>query len=366
MATTTQRVTDKDPAVKLARKRLSVLELSQELGSVSKACKQAGMDRTSFYEWKRRFQTHGLAGLKDLPPVHKSHPQTTPEATQERIVELALAQPTRGCNYLSSLLAQEGVAVSFVTVQNVLNRRGLGSRYERLLALEKKALDNQIELTPEQVKQIEQANPCFKERHVESSRPGELLCQDTFFVGQFKGVGKVYLHSVVDTFGSYAFGVLGTSKQPQWAVSTLYNDALPFYQERDITVSAVLTDNGREFCGKEGQHPYELFLALSDIEHRRTRVRSPKTNGFVERFHRTVLDEFFRVKLRTTFYESVEALQADLDEWLRFYNCERPHLGYRNLCKRPLDTVCQFVARVSEPEQKTDLPEEQQTARQEG
>ena len=109
---------------------------------------------------------------------------------------------------------------------------------------------------------------------------------------------------MVDTFGSYAFGVLGTSKQPdqrrasasEWAVSVLYNEALPFYQDKGICVSAVLTDNGREFCaeateggrGKEGQHPYELFLALSDIEHRRTKVRSPKTNGFVERFHRTV------------------------------------------------------------------------------
>src|SRR4028119_1723151 len=125
------------------------------------------MDRTSFYEWKRRFQTHGLEGLKDLPPVHKSHPQTTPEHVQERIVQLALLNPTRGCNYLSSLLAKEGVAVSFVTVQNVLNKRNLGNRYERLLALEKKALDHQIELTPEQVQQIEQANSCFKERHVE-------------------------------------------------------------------------------------------------------------------------------------------------------------------------------------------------------
>ena len=148
---TTKRITDKDPAVKLARKRLSVLELAQELGSVSKACKQAGMDRTSSYEWKRRFQTHGLEGLKDLPPVHKTHPQTTPEHIQERIVELALSNPTRGCNYLCSLLAKEGVVVSFVTVQNVLNKRALGNRYERLLALEKKALDYQIELTPEQV-----------------------------------------------------------------------------------------------------------------------------------------------------------------------------------------------------------------------
>jgi transposase InsO family protein len=320
------RLADKDPATKIARQRLSVLQLAQELGSVSKACRQAGMDRTSFYEWKRRFQTHGLAGLKDLPPIPKSHPATTPEPVQERIVELARQHPTRGCDFLSAQLALEGITVSGVTVQSILNKRGLGSRYERLLALEQRALEQQIELTPELAKLVETANPCFAERHVESSLPGELLCQDTFSVGQFKGVGKVYLHTVVDTHGSYAFGVLGTSKQPEWAVSVLYNDALPFYQERQFPVGAVLTDNGKEFCGTD-THPYELFLALAEIAHRRTKVNSPRMNGFVKRFHRTVLDEFFRVKLRTTFYERLEALQADPDVWLQYYNQERPHLG---------------------------------------
>jgi transposase InsO family protein len=338
----TARLAAKDPATKVARQRLSVLQLVQELGSVSKACRQAGMDRTSFYEWKQRFQTHGLAGLKDLPPIPKSHPATTPEPVQERIGELALVHPTRGCDFLSAQLALEGLTVSGVTVQSILNKRGLGSRYERLLALEQRALEQQIELTPELGQLIEKANPCFAERHVESSRPGELLCQDTFFVGQFKGVGKVYLHTVVDTYGSYAFGVLGSSKQPEWAVSVLYNDALPFYEERAIPVGAVLTDNGMEFCGTD-THPYELFLALSEIEHRRTKVNSPRTNGFVERFHRTVLDELLRVKLRATFYESLEALQLDLDAWLTYYNQERPHLGYRNRGRRPLDTVNDYL-----------------------
>jgi transposase InsO family protein len=336
------RLADKDPATKVAHHRLSVLQLAQELNSVSKACRQAGMDRTSFYEWKRRFQTHGLAGLKDLPPIPKSHPATTPEPIQERIVALALEHPTRGCDFLSAQLALEGITVSGVTVQSILNKRELGSRYERLLALEQRALDQQIELTPELIKLIEKANPCFAERHVESSRPGELLCQDTFYVGQFKGVGKVYLHTVVDTYGSTAFGVLGTSKQPEWAVSVLYNEALPFYEERQIPVGAVLTDNGKEFCGTD-THPYELFLALSEIEHRRTKVNCPRTNGFVERFHRTVLDEFFRVKLRTTLYESLEALQADLDAWLAYYNQERAHLGYRNRGRRPIDTVNDYL-----------------------
>jgi transposase InsO family protein len=122
---------------------------------------------------------------------------------------------------------------------------------------------------------------------------------------------------------------------------------LPFYQERDLTVGAILTDNGREFCGKD-THPYELYLSLNDIEHRRTKVRSPKTNGFVERFNRTALDEFFRIAFRTTFYESVEALQADLDRWLVEYNTERLHQGYRNLGRRPMETIQLYLQTVRE------------------
>ena len=105
----------------------------------------------------------------------------------------------------------------------------------------------------------------------------------------------------------------------------------------------ILTDNGREFCGTDN-HPFELYLALNDIEHRRTKVKSPKTNGFIERFNKTVLDEFFRIAFRENFYESVEALQGDLDQWLVHYNTERPHRGYRNRGKRPIDTVLEFVS----------------------
>ena len=327
---------------KLARQRLSVLELAQALGNVSEACRQRGVSRTQFYEYKRRFQTHGLAGLKDLPPIHKSHPFTTPPEVVDRILALSLEHPTWGCGRLSELLKLEGHTVSSVTIQSILNKHGLGSRYERLLKLEEKAAQQAIALTSEQVAQIEKANPCFRERHVESSRPGELLAQDTFFVGHLKGVGKVYLHAVVDTYGSYAFGFLHTSKQPEAAVAVLHNDALPFYQEQGLSVSAVLTDNGREFCGKE-THPYELYLALNDIEHRRTRVARPQSNGFVERFNRTVLDEFFRVAFRSKLYESVEALQADLDAWLVYYNTERPHQGYRNMGRRPIETINQYL-----------------------
>lgn len=330
---------------KLARKRLSALELAEKLGNVSEACRRRGMARSQFYEYKRRFQTHGLEGLVDLPPIHHSHPQTTPPETVEKILEMSLAHPMWGCNRLSDQLRLTGVNVSGPTIQKILDRNGMGSKYERLLKLEEKALDREVELTPDQVRAIEKNNPCFRERHVESSRPGELLCQDTFMVGIFKGVGKVYLQAVVDTFGSYAFGYLHTGKLPEHAAAIMHNDVLPQYEQWGLTVEAVLTDNGREFCGKE-DHPYELYLALNDIEHRKTKVNSPRTNGFVERFNRTVLDEFFRPALRQKFYGTVEALQKDLDKWLKHYNEERAHQGYRNRGKRPIDTVNEFIKNV--------------------
>lgn len=332
---------------KIAHQRLSLLELAQNLGNVAEACRQRDVSRTQFYEYKRRFQTHGLAGLKDLPPIHHSHPQTTPVEVVDKLLALSIDSPTRGCNWLHDRLQLEGISVSAPTIQGILNKHSMGSRYDRLLKLEARAVEQEIELTPQQVAWIEKANPAFRERHVESSRPGELLSQDTFYVGRLKGVGKVYLHAVVDTFSSYAFGYLHTSKQPEAAALVVHNDVMPFYQAHDLTVGAILTDNGREFCGTE-THPYELYLSLNEIEHRRTKVRSPQTNGFIERFNRTVLDEFFRIVFRTTFYESVETLQADFDAWLVTYNTERPHQGYRNMGRRPIETIMLYLETVKE------------------
>lgn len=331
-----------DVSVKIAKQRLSVLELAERLGNITEACRRRGMDRTSFYEWKRRFQTHGLEGLKDLPPIHKSHPQAVKPEVEARIIELALEHPSYGCNKLEKILSLEGPYVSNVTIQKILIEHGLGSRYDRWLALERKSAEQGIALTAEQVAYIEKLNPSFKERHVESSGPGQLLSQDTFFVGTLKGVGRVYMHTVIDTYGSFAFGFLHTTKQPEAAVSVVHNDVVPFYKEHGIEVKAILTDNGREYCGTEA-HPYELYLALNDIEHRRTQVRRPQTNGFVERFHRTVLDEFFRIVFRKKLYETVASLQEDLDSWLHEYNYERPHLGYRNQGRRPWETIEMFL-----------------------
>ena len=338
MEAVTEKIVTKDPAAKIAHKRLSVLQLAETLGNITEACRRGGMDRNSFYEWKRRFQSLGLEGLKDLPPIHKSHPQTTPENVVKKILHNALKHPSRGCQFISHQLSLEGVSLSKVTVQEILNRNGLGSRYDRWLALEQRAATEKTPLSSEQLQLLEKMNPCFRERHVESSSPGELLCQDTFHVGTIKGVGKIYLQVVIDTFGSYAFAYLHTGKLPEHAAYVLYRDVVPFYKKYKISPKAILTDNGKEYCGTEN-HKYEMFLALHDIEHLRTKVRRPQTNAFVERFNRTALDEFFRVAFRKKRYLRVEELQKDLDEWLRYYNTERPHQGYRNLGKRPAETM---------------------------
>ena len=158
-------------------------------------------------------------------------------------------------------------------------------------------------------------------------------------------MGRIYLQAVVDTYGSYAFGklylsaVVDTSKLPETAIDVLYDRVLPFYASQGLTVEHILTDNGRDYCGRPMIHPYQIFLELHDIKHRRTKMATPRTNGFVERFNRTVLDEFFRETFRSKLYVSVEELQTDLDVWFNYYNTERPHRGYRNMGKRPIETI---------------------------
>jgi transposase InsO family protein len=184
----------------------------------------------------------------------------------------------------------------------------------------------------------EQYNSYFEKLYFGPRRPGELLAQDTFYIGTLPGVDRVYLYAVVDTFSSFAFGFLHTSKVPEGAVAILHNEVLPFYREKNIPLGAVQTSNGREFCGQE-MHLYELYLAFNDVEHRHIQSGLPQGNVPMENFKRLVLNEFFRTAFREKYYESVEMLQRDLDTWLRHYNWARPHLGCHNLGKTAFDLI---------------------------
>jgi transposase InsO family protein len=324
---------------KIAQKRVTLLQLAEQLRNVSQACRHHGVSRSQFYEYKRAFQERGFEGLVDQPPIPKSFPNETPSEVKEKVIARSVEHPAWGPLHISDHLRLEGVSVSPSTIRNIWLKEDMETRYKRLLRLEEEKSGQDVALSEEQIKLLEKANPCFRERNVESPYPGYLLSQDTFLVGTLKGIGRIYLQAVVDTFGSFAFGKLYTSKLPETAVDILYDRVLPFYQEHALGVEHILTDNGREYCGRPMIHPYQIFIEFNDIQHRKTKVATPRTNGFVERFNRTVLDEFFRETFRTKFYGSVEELQQDLDQWLRYYNYERPHRGYRNMGRRPIETV---------------------------
>ena len=340
---------------KVARRKLSLLQLASELDNVAKACRLMGYSRQQFYEIRRNFQMYGAEGLLDrLPGCKGPHPNRVSEEIEKAILEYSLENPSHGCLRVAQQLALRGVTVSSGGVRGVWQRHKLLTRHERLLRLEKAARSRKLELTDEQIRLLERFNPEFRERHITTHHTGELVAVDTFFVGTLKGVGKVYLQSVIDCHSRYAWGRLYTSKMPITAVHVLNECVLPFFEKHNATIDTILSDNGREFCGRKDRHPYELFLQLEGIEHRTTRVRRPQSNGFIERFHRTLLDEHFRVKGRTKWYETIDEMQKDLDEYLIIYNTKRTHQGRRMNGRTPLKV---FLAGLPKKPRKEAAPE---------
>ena len=318
-------------STKIARRKLSLLELAQEMNNVSKACKLMGYSRQQFYEIRRNYQTFGSQGLIDrLPGPKGPHPNRVDEHTEQTILDYSLQFPTHGPLRVAQQLVLRGIQVSSGGVRGVWGRHKLTSRYDRLIRLEHSVQEQSFELSDEQVRLLERFSPEFRERHIETSHTGDLVAVDTFLVGSLKGVGKIYLQSVIDCYSRYAWGRLYTNKLPVTAVHVLNEDVLPFFEEHNASITTVLSDNGREFCGRGDRHPYELFLQLEGIEHRTTRVRRPQSNGYVERLYRTLLDEHFRIKGRQKWYEAVDEMQVDLELFLKHYNYERAHQG-RNM-----------------------------------
>jgi transposase InsO family protein len=334
-----------DTREKLIKARLGLLALAEQLQSVKQACKVAGISRSHYYEIKAAYEKYGAEGLVPAPRRKPRMPNQTPPEMEKRILEMTTQFPTYSYLRLSQQLRLTGVGVSPAAVRAVWQRHGLSLRLQRLLWLEQKTAAEGGVLTERQIRLLQKyrGRVVDPEQHVDAPCPGYLLCQDTYFVGTIKGVGKIYMQSVVDAHCSLGFAHLYLSKAPITAADTLHNQVLPFYEEQGVPVERLLTDNGREFCGKELQHPFELYLVISQIQHRRTEVASPETNGFCERFHRTLKEEFFSVAFRQTLYESLEQLQTDLDRYLEFYNRERAHQGYRTRGRTPYQAFLEGV-----------------------
>ena len=143
---------------------------------------------------------------------------------------------------------------------------------------------------------------------------------------------------MIDTYSKVAFAKLYDRENALFAADMLNDRVIPFFDSKEIPVLRVLTDRGSEYCGNREHHEYELYLDLEDIDHTKTKAKSPQTNGICERFHKTILSEFYQIAFRKKIYESIEMLQNDLDEWLREYNESRPHSGKYCYGKTPMQT----------------------------
>jgi transposase InsO family protein len=309
-------------------RKLSLLELGQTLGNITDACRKLGVSRQHYYDIKLAIEEEGLEGLfeksRRAPRIGN---RVAPEIEQ-MVLDYSLEFPTHGQVRVANELRRHGVQVSAGGIRSIWLRHDLHVKGLRLKRLEKWAAENMGILTESQVQALEAAKE-ETEAHgeVESPHPGFLLGQDTCYIGYIKGVGRLYQQTAIDTHANVGFAKLYLERTAITAADALNDKVLPYYDERLIRIQRALTDNGTEYCGRVEAHPYELFLHLNGIEHTRTRVRRPQTNGSVERLNQIIQDEFYQVAFRKKLYRTLDEIQTDLDSFMDYYNNERTNQG---------------------------------------
>lgn len=324
----------------IIKHKVGLLNLAEELSNVSKACKIMGVSRETFYRYQELAENGGVDALINRSKRVPNLKNRVDEAIEQAVISYAIEYPAYGQHRTSNELRKQGIFVSGSGVRSIWLRHRLENFKKRLKALEDKVANEGIILNGQQIAALE------KKKHddeasgeIETAHPGYLGCQDTFYVGNLKGVGRVYQQTFIDSYSKVVHCKLYTTKTPITAADILNDKVLPFYNNHDLPMLRILTDRGTEYCGKVEHHDYQLYLAINDIDHTKTKAMSPQTNGICERFHKTILQEFYQITFRKKLYSSLEELQKDLDEWLDYYNNNRTHQGKVCCGRTPMQTL---------------------------
>jgi transposase InsO family protein len=312
----------------IINRKLNIVELGTTLGNISEACRKLGISRQHYYDIKTAIEEEGLEGLLEKSRRSPRIGNRVAPEIEQKVLEYSLEFPTHGQTRAANELKKKGTILSAGGVRSIWLRHNLQTKGLRLKRLEQWAAETSNILTESQVQALEQAKQ-EQEVHgeMESPHPGFLVAQDTCYVGYIKGVGKIYQQTGIDTHSNVGFAKVYSDRTALTAADFLNDKVLPFFDEQGIAVLRILSDNGSEYCGKRDEHAYQLFLQLNEIEHTRIRVRHPQTNGAVERLNQTIQDEFYKVAFRKKLYHSLEEIQADLDEFMDWYNNERTNQG---------------------------------------
>jgi transposase len=316
--------------------RLLLFRRAQELGNVSRACRELGVSRSFYYALRGRFQRYGPDGLH--PKRRRGRPGRPPQldaAHERRVIAEALAQPAWGPQRLADQLALRGLRVAPSTIYRALRRHRLGTRRERFGVLEHHSARHAGLLTERTRRALERARPMPSQRHVEAEEPGALVGFDCFFIGQLKGVGRVWQVTACDVASSYALATVFVG-DPSSAVAArfLREQVVPHFAKAGWPVQRVLTDRGSEFQGE-----FAKACALLGIHRTRTKPKHAFTNGSVERLQQTILHEHWRIEFRRRYFTKLRQIDVSLQSFLRLYNHERAHRGHRTRGRTPAQLI---------------------------